>query len=169
MYGPLPDTFPLPEEPSRSQISSFSLLFGLIYPNGQFPPFSRYIDIRDAARLRVLALTAHNPNPERKKRFPLNSPHLADWDDVVALIAKQRPELKPRLTTDPAPVYGKENTIARTDDKRVEDVFGFKISDYHTVKSTMLDTFDSLVKLEALWLATGHALPDTAAPFTPTL
>ena len=169
MYGPLPDTFPLPEDPSKSQISSFSLLFGLIYPNGQFPPFNGYIDVRDTARLHVLALNAHNPNPERKKRFPLISPHLTDWDDAVALIAKERPELKPRLITDLAPAYGKGNTIARTDDRRVEDVFGFKISDYHTVESTVLDTFDSLVKLEAFWLANGHALPNTAAPFTPNL
>jgi hypothetical protein len=33
----------------------------------------------------------------------------------------------------------------------------------------MLDTFDSLVKLEEFWLANGHDLPDTAAAFTPNI
>jgi hypothetical protein len=103
-----------------------------------------YIDVHDTAQAHVLALTVRtNPNPDRKKRFPLTSPHPLNWDTVVALIATHRPELKPRLFTAPAPAYSKAKIVPRTDYKRVEDVVGLKVSEYHTLQSTVLDTIDS--------------------------
>jgi nucleoside-diphosphate-sugar epimerase len=121
-----------------------------------------YIDVRDTARLHVLALTATNPNPARKKRFPLTSPHPLNWDNAITLIAKERPELKPRLLAKPAPVYTKATTMPPSDYQRIEEVFGFTVGEFQTLESTVLDTIDSLTKLEEYWIANGHALPETA-------
>jgi len=161
VYGPLADTFPFPQDPSQSRLSTVTHFYRLLYPDVQFPFFSGYIDVRDTARLHVLALTATNPNPSRKKRFPLVSPHPFNWDDVVALIAKERPELKSRLRPKPAPVYTKATTIPHSDYQRIEEVFGVTVGEFQSVESTVLDTIDSLMKLEEYWIANGHALPET--------
>ena len=163
IYGPLADTFPYPEEPSQSRLSTATHFFRLLYPDARFPSMSGYIDVRDTARAHVLAITAHNnPNPDRRKRFPLTSPHPFNWDIAVELIATNRPSLKPRLFTAPSPTYPRSKIIPPTDYQRVEDVLGLKVSEYHTLESTVLDTIDSLVKLEEYWLDNGHALPEIA-------
>jgi nucleoside-diphosphate-sugar epimerase len=159
LYGPLADAFPIPQTPGESRLSTNTHLFSLIYPDGSFPSISGYVDVRDVAKAHVLALKGHNPDPKRRKRFPLSSPHALNWDDVIAILAEKRPEIKHRLLSGPAPVYGKGQKVGFTDLKRIEEVTGLKSSEYHTLESTVLDTIDSLLELEKIWVANGHAIP----------
>ena len=150
--------FPIPQEPAWTAISTDLQVFRLISPHGHFPRISGYLDVRDAARAHVLALNGQNPNPNRRKRFPITSPHAIDYDEVMKMVAEKRPELKSRLVPGPAPKYSKENTVGFTDLKRIEEVIGFKPSEFHSLESTILDTIDSLLELEKLWIANGHTV-----------
>ena len=74
----------------------------------------------------------------------------------MKLISEKRPELKSRLVTAPIPTYSAQQTIGATDLKRVQDVTGFDPKEYHTLEETFLDTIDSLLELEKVWIANGH-------------
>jgi hypothetical protein len=61
------------------------------------------------------------------------------------------------------PVYTEAMTMLPSDlgYKQIEEVFGFTVGEFQSLESTMLDTIDSLTKLEEYWIANGHALLET--------
>jgi nucleoside-diphosphate-sugar epimerase len=161
ILGPLSEALPIPDKPTWTVISTDFRLLDLISPHGKFPHRVGYIDVRDLARAHILALNGKNPDPSRKKRLPINSPHAINYDDVLRLIVTKRPELESWVLPGPAPHYTKAQIIPPLDLQRVEDVVGLKPSEYHSLESTILDSIDSLLELEKFWASKGH---DVRAP-----
>jgi nucleoside-diphosphate-sugar epimerase len=161
IFGPLSEALPIPDKPTWTTISTDLHILHLISPHAKFPRLLGYVDVRDVARAHVLALNGKNPDPSRKKRLPINSPHAINYDDVLRLIVTKRPELESRVLSGPAPHYTKAQIIPPLDLQRVEDVVGLKPSEYHSLESTILDSIDSLVELEKFWASKGY---DVRAP-----
>jgi hypothetical protein len=145
----------MPQAPTWNVLSTNIFLFRLLTPRGKFPGSSGYLDVRDAAKVHILALRGKNDlTPERKKRLIISSPYHLDFNDALKLIAEKRPELRDRLLSGPTPEYPKE----QTDLGRVEEVVGLKRSEYHLWESTILDAVDSLIGMEKVWVANGHTV-----------
>jgi nucleoside-diphosphate-sugar epimerase len=156
LYGPLAEGFPIPAEPNFPSISTDVHLYRLIVPYGHYPNLSGYLDVRDAAEAHIRALKGKPADPTRVKRFPISAPTIINYDTVVKIIKDKRPELADRLVKGSAPEYAKAQRVDLTDLKRIEEYTGYKPSEYHSLESTILDTVDSLIKLEKTWIANGH-------------
>ena len=153
LYGPLASGFSLPE-PNYAALSSDFLIYHLITPGGSYPPSATYLDVRDAARAHINALTSPPEASVGRKRIVMASPFENKFERILELIARKRPELASRLTTTAVPSYPVYK--APIDLQRVQDVVGIKIDSYKSWEDTFLDTIDSLVELEKQWKAAGH-------------
>ncbi|KAI8982891.1 NAD-P-binding protein [Trametes punicea] len=96
--GPYADTFRL-KDALISQLRSNFILYRLLSPTSQpFLPVLLSIDVRDAARAAVHAITSPPASEVGQKRLLL-LPHVVGWKDVAEHIGEARPELRDRLST----------------------------------------------------------------------
>jgi len=119
-----------------NQSLSNKFFYGLIFPDGRFPPHSLYTDVRDLAKAHVNALDAPPTSAIGRKRVLFSSPHELDYKDALKMIGEKRPQLRDRLNKgEPAP-----SPLKRTpcDFKRIEEVTGFKTENFHTVEQVGL-------------------------------
>ncbi|KAJ7101328.1 hypothetical protein B0H15DRAFT_796153 [Mycena belliarum] len=155
-YGPLTAHYPIPT-PDYSLLSSNVVYLGLLFPDGSFPTFLPYVDVRDLARAHICALSSPPTAEVGRKRMVFSSPHGWQVDQLVAYIAEQRPELKSRLITAPLPEPS-PLVACPLDFGRLEKVLGMKATDFHSIEATTLDSIDNLAKLQDQWRAEGHTL-----------
>jgi hypothetical protein len=82
--------------------------------------------------------------------------HEFDYRQVRDLIVEKRTQLKERIISSEPP----EAPLKRIpyDHKRLEQVLGIKEGDFYSVEETVLDTVDSLVKLESEWVKKGYEI-----------
>lgn len=143
-------------EPNYAALSTDLYIYRLLTPTGSYPSSPVYIDVRDAARAHINALTSPPEAAVGRKRIVMASPFENRFEKIVELIAQKRPELKSRLTTKVAPSYPVYK--APIDLQRVQDVVSVKIDSYKSWEETFLDTIDSLLELEKRWEAAGHVI-----------
>ncbi|KAF9027610.1 NAD(P)-binding protein, partial [Hymenopellis radicata] len=163
------DTFkqllPTGSMPNYSAISTDGYIYGLLDKNvGNFPPTAGYVDVRDTARAHVLALTSCPSSEVGDKRYSLCSPHPWVWKDVLAYLAKERPQLEHRLfDADKAPDLPPflESEVFRD---VLEEVVGFTVDSYVPWQRTILDIVDRLVEVENAWKAKGYDVRVPSAP-----
>jgi len=155
LYGPFVDKFPLPK-PDYNAISTNIFIYNLLVPYGTHGPSSWHVDIRDAAAAHVRALDAPPTSVVGRKRILISSPHGLEWDKAVALIAERRPATKGRLITAKAPEAPGDRW--NIDFSRAEQVLGLKKEDFHTHEATLLDTVDSILKVDEDWASKGYEI-----------
>ncbi|KAK0192916.1 hypothetical protein F5146DRAFT_1136731 [Armillaria mellea] len=142
-------------EPDLSALSTNGSIYALLRPdNTEFPVAPGAIDVRDAARAHVLALQSPPSAEVGRKRFAIVSPHRSSYKDALAIIAKERPELKDRLTDATLAPEWPSYTLP-VDWQKIEDVLGLKADSFIPWEKTILDAVDSLVRIEGLWKEKG--------------
>jgi nucleoside-diphosphate-sugar epimerase len=158
-YGPLAPALQVQlaaSAPNYQALSTSLFIYRFISPSGIYPVTATYADVRDVAKAHVLALKSPlstEPGIGRK-RLIMASLDEFDYRRVRELIAAKRPSLKERIISSEPP----EVPLKRLpyDYKRLEQVLGLQADDFHSVEETVLDTIDSLVKLESEWLNNGY-------------
>ncbi|KAJ4479309.1 hypothetical protein J3R30DRAFT_3477471 [Lentinula aciculospora] len=130
----------LTSSPSSLGTNGFvKMLFAPEYPP---IPIGHMIDVRDAARAHILALSVP-PVTGRDKRFIISNGTFK-WKDVAELIRSKKPELASRLpkeTSVPGP-----QTSAPMDTTFAKEVLGMKI--YIPQQETFLATVDVVLEWE---------------------
>ncbi|PBK68868.1 hypothetical protein ARMSODRAFT_957981 [Armillaria solidipes] len=151
-FGPFAPGFEyLIPEPDLSALSSNGSIYALLRPgNTEFPGAPGAIDVRDAARAHVLALQSRPSAEVGRKRFAIVSPHKSSYKDALAIIAKERPELKDRLTDATLAPEWPSYTLP-VEWQKIEDVLGLKADSFIPWDKTVLDAVDSFVRIEGLW------------------
>ncbi|KAF5355516.1 hypothetical protein D9758_006374 [Tetrapyrgos nigripes] len=93
IYGPMVSNYPVT---SRSSLGTNDWVYYLV-AEGTYPsaPAGDIIDVRDAARAHIVALSV-GPIPGKNKRF-IVAREKCYWKEVAELIKKERPELAHRL------------------------------------------------------------------------
>ncbi|KAF5366892.1 hypothetical protein D9757_011386 [Collybiopsis confluens] len=153
LYGPFAENFKLPK-PDYGAFSTNALIYQLLSPQGKFPDYPLYIDVRDVAKAHILALSSLPTSSAGRKRLILSSPHEVDFTEIIELIKRKRPELEGRLTKTVPPQFPFKRLPF--DIKRVETVIGLKEADYSGLEDTLLATIDGLIKFENEWKAKGY-------------
>ncbi|KAH8830835.1 hypothetical protein DL96DRAFT_977995 [Flagelloscypha sp. PMI_526] len=154
LYGPLtPQLQSLIAADKPNDYSAFSFstnIAQLLFPKGTFTANLLWANVEDIAKLHTIALTAAaKPASEvGRKRIVIANPEVIDWKKAVDALKAQRPELKDRLITAEAPAA---HPFPNFDFVRVEQVLGFKKSDFTTFEKTVLDTVDSILAVEKKW------------------
>jgi nucleoside-diphosphate-sugar epimerase len=120
-----------------------------------YPVSAFYLDVRDAAKAHVLALSSPPSSIVGRKRLVIASPQEVDFDKVVNLIRTKRPELEDRLVKTPAPQYAMNKLPFN---KRIEEVLGMKESDFTPLESTVLDGVDGALAFEKQWIDAGFKI-----------
>jgi len=147
-FGPFAPGYRNPTA-SISALSTNSMIYNFIRPEGGIPPHPSHIDVRDVARGLVAALRSPPTSQVGRKRILMSG----EWfspKDAVDYIAEVRPELKGRLSEQakaagPVP----KSTF---NDGRAEEVLGLEFSSW---KKTVIDAVDDLLRLEKEWEAKG--------------
>ncbi|KAJ6535063.1 hypothetical protein B0H19DRAFT_1184841 [Mycena capillaripes] len=154
-YGPFTSHFSLPA-PDYGAISTDLIIYNLLFPDGVSPPGTHYIDVRDVAQAHIRALNSPPMAEVGRKRVILSSPYGWSFQKTLDFIKEQRPALKKRLiTTKP---QTQRFDVLPMDFSRVEKVLGMKVSDFHTVEETTLDTVDALIQVEEQWRSAGYPI-----------
>lgn len=156
-YGPFAEGFTLPS-PNYPALSTALHIYRLLTPEGTFPVSYLYVDVRDVGKAHILALTSPRSTEPGigRKRIIISSLDAFDPKAVVDLIREKRPELKDRLTRvtpSPGPYVSMPYDVGR-----VDQVLGLKRKDFTPLKDTVLDTVDSVLKLEKEWIAKGYTI-----------
>ncbi|KAJ7069496.1 hypothetical protein C8F01DRAFT_1363671 [Mycena amicta] len=112
------------------------------------------IDVRDAARIHIAALSAPTPNGSRPRRVPIVSPHQTDFRDAIQFINDERPALRERLA-DPETVPRWATYKRDVDLTPVEQFFGYPIASFKTWRETILDAVDRFIDIEQEWTSEG--------------
>jgi nucleoside-diphosphate-sugar epimerase len=154
-YGPVAEGFTLPT-PNYGALSTALYIYRLLTPSGQYPWFAAYADVRDIAKAHILALTSPPTSVVGHKRILFASPHGIDFKAVIENIADKRPELKGRLIEGAVPEYSVDRLPV--DFTRIEEVLGLKKQEYIGLERTILDTVDSLLEIEKVWVSKGYAI-----------
>ncbi|KAK0192885.1 hypothetical protein F5146DRAFT_979453 [Armillaria mellea] len=159
-YGPFAPGFEyLLPEPDLNALSTNANIYALLRPgNTEFPGGPGAIDVRDVARAHVVALQSRPSAEVGRKRFAIVSPHRSSYKDALAIIAKERPELKDRLTDATLAPESPSYTLP-VEWQKIEDVLGLKADSFIPWEKTILDTVDSLVRIEGLWKEKGFKAP----------
>ncbi|KAF8828467.1 hypothetical protein HHX47_DHR3000261 [Lentinula edodes] len=152
LYGPLAEGFSLPN-PDYSALSTNLLIYKFLTPEGTFPAYPLYLDVRDAAKAHLLALDSAPTSQVGRKRIMISSPHEVVFANIISTINAKRPELKDRLIKTPPREF--PYTRLDVDLKRLEEVLKMKVEDFTPLDDTFLDTIDSLLTLEKQWTAAG--------------
>lgn len=149
-YGPFAPGSPRPAKGDIKAFSTNGFIYGLLPPagGGQYPPagLAGHIDVRDAARGLVLALSAVPRENGKYKRILLSPPEWFSWAEAVTLIAKERPVLKARLVDPATAPAGRSNPIDGTLAQEV-----LKIGEFIPWQTTILDAVDALIGVEQEW------------------
>jgi nucleoside-diphosphate-sugar epimerase len=136
--------------------STASYIHQLLTPGGRYPARPAYADVRDVARLHVLALSAPSASQVGRKRIIYASLYGFNYAAARDLIKERRPELKERLLTVEPQNPGLDHIPY--DFGRVEEVLGIKKEELKTFEETVIDTVDSLLELEKKWETEGHII-----------
>ncbi|KAJ3905185.1 hypothetical protein F5879DRAFT_1076943 [Lentinula edodes] len=139
--------------PSLTLISTLINIYKLLNPKGAYPDQPLYLDVRDAAKAHIGALSSKVAG---RKRIIISSPHDTVFADVIKAVNEKRPELKDRLTKTTPPEFPFKKL--NYDSKKVEEVCGLKPEDFVSVNDTFIDSIDSLLGLEKQWKAAGHEI-----------
>ncbi len=148
LYGPFAPDYRTPDA-SLTTLSTNSMLYNLLRPDGPPLPNPVFMDVRDAARALVNALKAPPTTQVGRKRMVMSGEWISA-KDVVEYIAQVRPELKDRLTklaknAPSAPVSPVDNTRAKL-------ILKLEIGGW---KDPVIGAIDNLIKLEAEWKVKG--------------
>ncbi|KAF5365219.1 hypothetical protein D9758_005449 [Tetrapyrgos nigripes] len=160
IYGPSPPGYEeFMSEPDPAPLGSNTHIYALIGgKNCEIPAFPGYADLGDVARAHMLALHSIHQSAvsDRKiKRLAFASPNPSSWREALKYIAEERPKLKDRLTSpDKVPVL-EEHYVKGVEFERLEEVLGFKRSEFKTWKETVLESVDSFLKIEEGWRSRG--------------
>ncbi|KDQ50530.1 hypothetical protein JAAARDRAFT_186169 [Jaapia argillacea MUCL 33604] len=150
IFGPFAPGFLIPEK-NLSSLSTNGYVYALL--NGSIPPNIGVgsVDIRDAARLHVAALTPKGPTGSQEQKRVLVPRQVIDWKTVAEYVAEKRPELKDRLpsTKDVANLSG---SFAQVDSRRAKESLGYK--SFIPWQETILAAIEDLVRLEKQWAST---------------
>ncbi|KAJ3876431.1 hypothetical protein F5051DRAFT_411508 [Lentinula edodes] len=152
LYGPLAEGFSLPN-PDYSALSTNLIIYKFLAPEGTFPAYPLYLDVRDAAKAHLLALDSAPTSQVGRKRIIISSPHEVVFADIISTINAKRPELKDRLIKTPPREFPYKRLDV--DLKRLEEVLKMRVEDFTPLDDTFLDTIDSLLTLEKQWTAAG--------------
>ncbi|KAJ3847247.1 hypothetical protein EV368DRAFT_87941 [Lentinula lateritia] len=152
LYGPLAEGFSLPN-PDYPALSTNLIIYKFLTPEGTFPAYPLYLDVRDAAKAHLLALDSAPTSQVGRKRIIISSPHEVVFADIIRTINAKRPELKDRLIKTPPREFPYKRLDV--DLKRLEEVLKMKVEDFTPLDDTFLDTIDSLLTLEKQWTAAG--------------
>ncbi|KAH8807038.1 hypothetical protein DL96DRAFT_1717428 [Flagelloscypha sp. PMI_526] len=155
LYGPLSPQRQslLPSKPDFTALSTTTFIYQLIFPDGQLIPNQLQTSVVDIAKIHVLALTGKPTSEVGRKRLVFANPEVIDWKEAVAVLEKERPQLKDRLIkTDFPPLH----PLPNLEYERLEDVLGFKKSDFTPFRETLLATIDSLLVVEKKWKENGY-------------
>ncbi|EIN05747.1 NAD(P)-binding protein [Punctularia strigosozonata HHB-11173 SS5] len=144
-YGPFAPGHKVVQGVRKWDLSTNSFIYAFLKPDGPFPP-SRYIDVRDSARSLILGLKT-SPGTKRKRVLVCPTPGI-DWKESTEYLLQQRPELKGRIA-DPAKAPPIDEF--RITDNNLQEILHF--GEFIPWKQTLLDTVDSLLKLEKEWAA----------------
>ncbi|KAJ4490823.1 hypothetical protein J3R30DRAFT_139996 [Lentinula aciculospora] len=155
LYGPFAEGFSLPN-PDYYALSTNLYIYKFLTPEGTFPSYPLYIDVRDAAKAHLLALNSPPTSEVGRKRVILSSPHEVVFADIVSMINAQRPELDDRLIKTAPPEFPFKRLDF--DLKRLQQVLGMKVEDFTPLNDTFLDTVDSLLVQEKQWTAAGFVV-----------
>ncbi|THU91393.1 NAD(P)-binding protein [Dendrothele bispora CBS 962.96] len=143
IFGPNVPNFPAV---SRASLSTNDCVYSLIL-NGQdtYPPvpFGQMVDVRDAARAHVAALSAP-PIPGRDKRFLVSS-GIFTWKGFADHLRKEKPELKDRLPREGL-VQTLQQTNAPMDTEFTKEALGIK--EYIKIEQTALEALNACMVLE---------------------
>lgn len=141
--------------PNYDALSTSGFLYRLLKPDNQwFPQAYGVNDVRDSARAHVLAIESPPTSIVGRKRFIIVTPEDGSYRNAVNFIAEERPHLKDRLVdVERVPTWPSHTKAV--DRKRIEEVIGFKQDEYTTWKKTVIDSVDSLMKLEEFWRERG--------------
>lgn len=91
--------------------------------NTSFPKAPSAVDVRDVARAHVLALQLRATTEVGRKRFAVVSPYESSFQEAIAIIGRERTELKDRLAEAArASVYPSDTLPANWDE--IEDILG---------------------------------------------
>jgi len=156
LYGPLAPTFieTLPKG-DFAALSTALQIYQFLTPTGVYPQSAGQADVRDVARVHVLALSAPATSEVGRKRIIFGSPHGFDFIKIRELIKEKRPELKDRLINEDTEVPKLPRDRIPVDFGRVKEVLGVEQEELRTIEETMLDTVDSLLELEKKWRGEG--------------
>ncbi|PBK90041.1 NAD(P)-binding protein [Armillaria gallica] len=159
-FGPFAPGFEyLLPEPDLNALSTNGSIYALLRPgNTEFLGAPGAIDVRDAARAHVVALQSRPSAEVGRKRFAIVSPHRSSYKDALAVIAKERSELKDRLTDATLAPEWPSYTLP-VEWQKIEDVLGLKADSFIPWERTVLDAVDSLVRIEGLWKEKGFKVP----------
>ena len=113
-------------------LSTNLFIYNLVTPPGQHLPGLTFIDVRDAARAHVGALSNAPAAPGVRKRAILTSPHGLNEREVLDMYRKERPEVSERIVGGQGVVH--EFDRYDLDFAEVESFTGMKKSDYHTTE-----------------------------------
>ncbi|KAJ3479149.1 hypothetical protein NLI96_g9264 [Meripilus lineatus] len=147
-FGPFSPAYTNPDA-KISALSTNSMVYELIRPEGAVPIHPSYIDVRDVALALVSALKSPPHSQVGRKRILMSG----DWfspKEAVEYIAEVRPELKDRVSTN-ALNSGPVGT-RNIDNTRLKEVLGLVPRPW---KETILDAVDSLIGLEKEWKSKG--------------
>ncbi|KAF8901581.1 hypothetical protein CPB85DRAFT_1439091 [Mucidula mucida] len=158
LYGPLaPGSEHIVTEPYTRAFSSNQFVYGLINKETEYgQPTDASVDVRDVARAHVLARTSPPSSQVGHKRYLVLSPHSFSWPKAIALIDKERPALKDRLLA-VENVSSEDMKLLGLGNEALEDVVGFKKGAWTPWEQTILDSVDSLVRIEDAWKASGYS------------
>ncbi|KAK7457026.1 hypothetical protein VKT23_010329 [Stygiomarasmius scandens] len=141
IFGPFVPNFPVT---SRSGLGTNDYIYSLI-ADSAYPqlPIGYLIDVRDATRAHIAALSAP-PVPGKDKRIIVSSSTFT-WRGITDLIRKKRPELKERLPKEGLE-QGYPQTDAPLDLEFSKEVLGMK--EYIGWEETVLEALDASLVLE---------------------
>ncbi|KAG7448894.1 NAD(P)-binding protein, partial [Guyanagaster necrorhizus] len=159
-FGPIAPGFELLiSEPNLSALSTNEYLYALLRPSPTtFPSLPGAIDVRDVARAHVLALESRPSSEVGRKRLAICSPYQSSYKDALAIIAKERPELKDRLADGSHAPEWPSYTLP-LNWERLEHVLGLKADSFIAWEKTVLDAVDSLLLIEGQWKEKGFKVP----------
>ncbi|KAH8806523.1 hypothetical protein DL96DRAFT_1698918 [Flagelloscypha sp. PMI_526] len=142
-----------------SLFSTTISIYQLLFPEGKFTSWGMFIDIKDLAKLHVLSLTGKPATEVGRKRLIIANPNTIDWNEAMNILRDERPELVGRLIKGEASPT--QPSTFSLDFERLEEVLGFKKTDFSSFQKTLLETVDSLLEVESRWKANGS---DILAP-----
>ncbi|KAK0193281.1 hypothetical protein F5146DRAFT_375744 [Armillaria mellea] len=158
-YGPFaPGYEHLLPEPDLNALSTNSTIYSFLRPDtAAFPIAPGAIDVRDTARAHVLALESPLSSKIGRKRVAIVCPRECSYRVAIETIARERPELKERLADARMAPEWPSNTLP-LDWKRIEEVIGIRPDSFVPWEKTILDSVDSLLRIEKIWKEKGLKL-----------
>ena len=149
-YGPFAPEYSNPEA-SIAALSTNSMMYQLIQPDGALPRTPAWVDVRDVANVVLVSLRSPpaTPTDGKRNRFVFGG----EWytpAEVVEYLAQVRPELKDRLSAEWKNVHVVPKSII--DNSRAKEALGIEATHW---KTTFVDAVDSLIELEKGWKAKG--------------